>query len=307
MSTEVAPQQQQAVKKFAEGTVDSILKRVNDFQSAGELVLPPNYIPENAVRSAWLVLQQTVDMNKKPALDVCTMESIANAFLEMVTQGLSVVKKQCYFVVYGNKLELEESYIGKIAIAKRSANVKEVNAVTVYKKDVFEYAVDHTTGRKHVNKHQQSLENVVPEEIVGAYAIVTYNDDTTDSEIMSLSQIHKAWAQGGSKGQSPAHKNFPDQMCEKTVIGRALKIESGSSDDSALITNDVQAANVHNIIDQKANRKELVFEEAQVVVDKALDPGEPAKSAIKPNENFDAAQQTPSINGGAAPSQRAPF
>jgi len=307
MSTEVAPQQQQAVKKFAEGTVDSILKRVSDFQSAGELVLPPNYIPENAVRSAWLVLQQTVDLNKKPALEVCTMESIANAFLEMVTQGLSVVKKQCYFVVYGNKLELEESYIGKIAIAKRNANVKEVNAVTVYKQDDFHYSIDHTTGRKQIVKHEQSLGNVNPDEIVGAYAIVNYNDGTSDSEIMSLGQIHKAWAQGGSKGNSPAHKNFPDQMCEKTVIGRALKIESGSSDDSSLLVTDPEAANVHNIIDQKANKKELVFEEAQVVIDKK-EP-EPLKSAIQPNSNFDNAQQTPDISGGpaAAPKSRAPF
>lgn len=307
MSTEVAPQQQQAVKKFAEGTVDSILKRVADFQSAGELVLPPNYIPENAVRSAWLVLQQTVDLNKRPALEVCTMESIANAFLEMVTQGLSVIKKQCYFVVYGNKLELEESYIGKIAIAKRNANVKEVNAVTVYKQDEFVYAVDHTTGRKHIEKHKQSLANVIPEEIVGAYAIVTYNDGTTDSEIMSLNQIHKAWAQGGSKGTSPAHKNFPDQMCEKTVIGRALKIESGSSDDSSLLVNDPESANVQNIIGEKANKKELTFEDAQVVIEPKINP-EPPKSAIQPNENFDAAQQTPDLSSGTpAPTKRAPF
>ncbi|RZM21724.1 MAG: hypothetical protein EOO88_31790, partial [Pedobacter sp.] len=64
---------------------------------------------------------------------------------------------------------------------------------------------------------------------------VNYVDGTRDCEIMTLPQIHKAWAQGGSKGASPAHKNFPDQMAEKTVINRALKIEVGSTDDSTLV------------------------------------------------------------------------
>jgi recombination protein RecT len=279
------------VKRFEEGTVDSILKRVSDFQSTGDLVLPQNYIAENAVRAAWLVLQETVDLNKKPALEVCTRESIANAFLEMVTKGLSVVKKQCYFVVYGNKLELEDSYIGKITMAKRDANVKEVNPVTVYKKDVFKYSIDHTTGRKKVDQHEQLLANIIPEEIVGAYAIVTYNDGTYDTEIMTMGQIQKAWAQGGSKGGSPAHKNFPDQMAEKTVIGRALKIEVGSSDDSSIIRPDAGEANVNHQIKEKANKKEITFEDAEII--------DEAKPAIKPSEEFEKEAATES-NGQIA-------
>ena len=40
--------------------------------------------------------------------------------------------------------------------------------------------------------------------------------------------------QGATKGGSPAHKNFGDEMAKKTVIGRACKILIGMSDDSAL-------------------------------------------------------------------------
>ncbi|WP_231464767.1 recombinase RecT [Pedobacter sp. Leaf132] len=280
MSTE-NQQQQTAAKlpaKFQEGTVDSILKRVSDFQSTGELVLPTNYVPENAVRAAWLMLQETVDRNDKPALEVCTKESIANAFLEMVTKGLSVVKKQCYFVVYGNKLSLEDSYIGKIAIAKREAGVKEVNAVTIYEGDVFEYENDVETGRKKIISHKQSLKNINPDKIVGAYAIVCYVDGTRDCEIMTLPQIQKAWAQGGAKGNSPAHKNFPDQMAEKTVINRALKIDVGSTDDSTLVKDRVYE-NVSHEIRNQANTKEIDFEDATVVDDKqteALQEKEPS-------------------------------
>lgn len=256
--------------KFTEATVNSVLTRIAEIQATGEIVLPADYVPENAVRAAWLILQGVVDRSGNPALEVCTKESIANSFLEMVTSGLSISKKQGYFVVYGNKLQFDQSYIGDIAIAKRVANVKEVNAVTVYKEDIFEYQVDFSTGRKKVTKHEQKLENIDLSKIVGAYAIVTYNDGSSDSEIMTFDQIKTSWSMGGSKGNSKAHTNFPDQMCEKTVIARSLKIETSSSSDKGLLT-DKPALDVQHEIKNKANKQSLDFQndniEDAVVVD----------------------------------------
>jgi recombination protein RecT len=59
-------------------------------------------------------------------------------------------------------------------------------------------------------------------------------DGTKNLEVMNMAQIRKAWDQGATKGNSPAHKNFPDQMCKKTVTNRAVKLLISSSDDSAL-------------------------------------------------------------------------
>lgn len=266
--TPAANTQNSAVKKFTQATLDNVLSRISSIQATGELVLPANYIPENAVRAAWLILQDTVDRNNRPALEVCSPHSIANAFMDMVTSGLSVAKNQGYFVVYGDKLQFDQSYIGDIAVAKRVANVKEVNAVTVYKDDVFEYEVDASTGRKKVIKHDQKLTNIDMNKIVGAYAIVSYNDGSTDTEIMTLGQIQTSWGMGGSKGNSPAHKNFPDQMAEKTVISRALKIETGSSDDSSVVGNregDKVKSDVKQEMKERANTKSVVFEDAEIV------------------------------------------
>ena len=52
--------------------VDVVGKKVQEFVSRGELHLPPNYSVENAMKSAWLVLQNTVDKDKRPVLQVCT-------------------------------------------------------------------------------------------------------------------------------------------------------------------------------------------------------------------------------------------
>lgn len=265
-STAVA---EKKTNKFTEATVNSVLSRIAEIQATGEIVLPSDYVPENAVRSAWLILQGVTDRNGKLALDVCSKESIANAFLDMVTSGLSVSKKQGYFVVYGDKLQFDQSYIGDIAIAKRVAGVKEVNAVTVYADDIFEYEVDFSTGRKKVIKHDQKLQNIKLDKIVGAYAVVSYNDGSTDTEIMTIDQIKTSWEMGGAKGNSKAHNNFKDQMCEKTVISRALKIDVGSSSDATL-AKDKTAIDVEHEVKTEANKESLDFsnvEEAEVVAE----------------------------------------
>ncbi len=273
--------QSENVKQFNETTVDGVLNRITSFITVGELKLPASYSVENAVRSAWLVLQEIKDRNGKPALEVCTRESIANAFLEMVIKGLSVVKKQGYFIPYGNKLQFDESYMGTIAIAKRDAGVTEVNANVVYKGDEFEYGVDTQTGRKKIINHVQKIENINAANLIGAYAIINFQDSTSDVEIMSMDQVRQSWKQGATKGGSPAHTNFPDQMAMKTVIGRALKIRIGSSDDSELMKDNPAEADVKQEINQNANKKTLAapapkkqFEEAKVIQITAPEPAQ---------------------------------
>lgn len=265
-NTPAVTNQPNGVKKFEEGTVDLVLERISAFQTNGDLKLPANYSPENAIRSAWLILQDVKDMNKQPALTVCTKESIANALLDMVLQGLSPVKKQCYFVVYGNKLTLQKSYIGNIAVGKRVANIKEVKAVPVYEGDVFKYEINIESGRKRVTEHIQDFKNIDPDKCAGAYAIVTENDGKTWTEVMTIKQIKKAWEMGNAKGNSPAHKNFADEMACKTVVNRALKIAIGSSDDGDLFLEDEQlddivTAGVKHQIAENANKKELSLED----------------------------------------------
>lgn len=117
---------------------DNVLNKVNMFAKTGALKLPENYSAANALKFAWLMLSQTVDKDKRPVLQTCSKESVANAFLEMCIQGLNPMKKQCYFIAYGGKLEMQRSYQGSIAVAKRVGNVKSVHANVIYEGDVFE-------------------------------------------------------------------------------------------------------------------------------------------------------------------------
>ncbi len=261
--------------------VDAVLTKIEAMTQAG-LRIPNDYHPENSLRAAWLILQDTVDRNQKPVLQVCTKESIANAMLKMVLKGLNPHKNQCAFVAMGDKLTLMEEYQGKIAQAMR-VGLKSIHAKCIYENDVFEFTNDAETGLTNIVKHESSLANMNGGKIIGAYAIIKMQDDTRNTEIMTIGQIQAAWNMGASKGQSPAHKGFPDQMCQKTVMTRALKVLINSSDDGDLAENDEQEYNApaSNVkakvaieIKENANKEKVSFEEATVVTE------EPAATKI---------------------------
>ena len=252
----------QLVKK---DIIDNVLARVDKLQEIGELRIPKDYSPENALRSAALILQETKDANKKPVLDVCTKESIANSLLNMVVQGLSPMKKQGDFIAYGNKLIWQREYHGNKALAKRYGKVKEITHNVVYEKDTFDYTID-LKGRKQIMKHEQKVTNIDMTKIVAAYAIATFEDGSTMAEIMTMGQIKQSWMKGATKGQSPAHREFPDKMAEKTVANRLCTAIINASDDAGVFVRSYE-----DDIEKKPNpvptppeqRKDMDFEDVE--------------------------------------------
>lgn len=211
--------------------VDSVQKRIAEMQNSGSIELPNNYSVGNALKSAYLILQETQTSGKKPVLQACTQESIANSLLDMATQGLNPSKEQCYFIAYGNKLTMSRSYLGTIALTKRIKGVKDVKGYAVYKDDKFELGFDILTGKQKILEFCPGL-NRDSKNLIGAFALILGDNEILHTEYMDINQIHNAWNQGSMKGNSGAHKNFPDQMAIKTVINRACKYYVSTSDDS---------------------------------------------------------------------------
>jgi len=295
------PQQSQAVATIQKTIADSVLIRVQQFTANKDIRLPADYSPENALKSAWLVLLETKDKTGRPVLSVCTRESIANALLNMVLQGLNPVKKQCDFIAYGDKLTLQREYHGTIALARRYGAVREAVGNVVYEGDEFEYSIDEK-GYKKIVKHVQALENIDVNNIKGAYATLLFEDGKREPyiEIMTIAQIRQAWMQGATKGVSPAHKNFPDQMAVKTVISRACKLFISSSDDSSLF--DDEGDNFITASKEKiaagANKEEIIMD---IPSEEVKEPEkEPKKKAAKEPE---MAEVTSSLFDGGTPQQ----
>lgn len=222
-------QNNKALKEMQDTTVNAVMKQVEELQQTGGLVLPKDYNVGNALKSAWIYLQTIETRTKQKAIDVCTKLSICNCLLEMVIRGQHP-KKHCYFIACGNSLEYWERYTGKLLRAKRDTNIQEVVAQVVYEGDNFVYGVDKN-GYYQLIKHETAIENINPDKIKAAYAVVIFKDGSKHLEIMTIDQIRKSWQQGAARGTSGAHQNFTDQMCKKTVIARACKIELDSATD----------------------------------------------------------------------------
>lgn len=224
---EAQPQKMEPQDQLAKNVSDTVLKRINELVEAGQIKMPTGYNPGNALKAAWLILQTVEDKNKNPALQVCTKTSIVNSLFDMCIQGLSPAKKQCYFIVRGDLLTLSRSYFGTVAVLKRLKGVEDVFAQVVYRGDVFEYVIDG--GNIIVTKHEQKLENIDMNNIVGAYCTIV-KDSKQRSEVMTMAQIKQSWTHRSNNGG--VQNEFPDQMAKRTVINRGAKMYVNTSDDA---------------------------------------------------------------------------
>ena len=270
-----------ALQNMKANTIDVVEKKIAEFKENGELHFPDNYSPQNALKSAWLTLQETQDRNKRPVLEACTKESIANALLYTVVQGLSPAKNQVYYIAFGNQLKALRSYMGTMAVTKRLKNVIDITAQVIYEGDEFEYAIKD--GTKVVTKHAQMLLNIDIKKIVGAYCILTYqraDGQKQYTEVMTMDQIRKAWERGEMKGNSPAHRDHPEEMAKKTVIGRTCKLFVNTSDDSDLLieafnkTSYVEDGDIEEEIEANANSEVIEMGTDEYI---SKDEAEPAK------------------------------
>lgn len=265
MNNQVA-QQQKPTK-----LTDLVLDRVKQMQDTQDLSLPKNYNASNALNAAFLELQKVQDRNHRPALEVCSHDSIVKSLLDMTLQGLSPAKDQCYFIVYGNELQMQRSYFGTVAAVKRLDGVKKVRAEVVHEKDDFEIGANEDMELV-VKRFVPKFENQ-DNQIVGAFAMIK-TDEGTDFTVMTKKEIDQSWAQTRQKNNK-VQQNFSQQMAKRTVLNRAAKMFINTSDDSDLLTGaindttsneyDDERRDVTPVEDEKQSTDELLegFQKSQ--------------------------------------------
>lgn len=265
MTNQVA-QQQKPTK-----LTDLVLDRVKQMQDTQDLSLPKNYNASNALNAAFLELQKVQDRNHRPALEVCSHDSIVKSLLDMTLQGLSPAKDQCYFIVYGKELQMQRSYFGTVAAVKRLDGVKKVRAEVVHEKDDFEIGANEDMELV-VKRFVPKFENQ-DNQIIGAFAMIKTDEDT-DFTVMTKKEIDQSWAQTRQKNNK-VQQNFSQEMAKRTVLNRAAKMFINTSDDSDLLTGaindttsneyDDERRDVTPVEDEKQSTDELLegFQKSQ--------------------------------------------
>jgi len=243
-----------AIALVKKEVVDVVEKKIWEFQANNELDIPSGYSPSNAMKSAWLILQEVKDRNGKLAIEVCTKASMANALLNMVVQGLNPAKKQCYFIVYGDQLVMQRSYFGAMHVAKTvCTDIEDIYYDVVYSDDVFEY--EKSRGRTIITKHSQKLGNISANKLVAAYCTILYKDGTENSTIMTLEECKQSWKKSkmgavnanGEINEKSTHGQFTADMMMRTVVNKACKPIINSSSDSSIMIARKLDSTVHQI------------------------------------------------------------
>lgn len=253
--------------KMQKGITEAVGKRIKTLEDEG-LALPEQYSAKNALSSAFFTLQKVYGIEK------ATQESIANALLDMVTQGLSPAKTQCYFIVYGNELQMQRSYFGTVAALKRLSNVDKVKAEVIHEGDVFEIGSNEDM-EMIVTKFEPKFENM-NKPIIGAFAMIKLASGEINYTVMTKEEIDKSWQQSRNKNNK-VQQNFGQEMAKRTVLNRAAKMFINTSDDSDLLTGAINNTTENEF--EREEPKEIQAQEKQAneLINKALNKPEETK------------------------------
>lgn len=241
-------------KKTTSNVGALVLNRVDEMCKVG-FTMPKDYNYVNAVKATMLKLQDVKDKNGKPALEVCTPSSIQSALFSMVVKGLDVSKNQAYLVCYGQQLQLQESYFGKVLQVKRIFPEWEPRPNIVHEGDTFKYTVNPETGRRELVEHTQSLENL-DKPILGGYIYLPCADGGKDLYIMTIKQIIAAWNKSRSGGATA--KQFPEKMAMKTLVNSGCTMVINSTPSQSTVADNSDDPNAPETEPEYADAEEIV-------------------------------------------------
>lgn len=222
MANEIMEIEKQASLIASEAT-DWLLKDIDK----GKISCPAGYDLGSEIATAMLKIAQTVDRNQKPALTVCTKASVILAMRDMAIQGLSMVRNQCYPIVYGNKLQIQRSYFGTLVVFERMFPDFKVTANCLYEGDKYSYMIDEFGDFPYITNVESSLENR-NKPIVAVYGSIVSKSkrERVFGCVMTKAEIDKSWSKARTKN---VQQDFPQEMAKRTLINRMCKLYVNSS------------------------------------------------------------------------------
>ena len=196
------------VEKKPKTIFDIIQAGAKQFATA----LPKHINTDRFVRIAITTIRQN------PKLAQCSQESLLGALMVSAQLGLEPgTLGQCYLIPYGRECQFQIGYKGMIELLRRSGQLKDIYAYSVYENDDFEI----TYGLDRNLIHKPNLAN--KGNFLGCYCVAILKDDTRAFEYMTKEEI-EAHAKKFSKtfGNGPWKTDF-EAMSHKTVVKKMLK------------------------------------------------------------------------------------
>lgn len=225
--------------------------------------LPKDFNKERFVQNTLALIHDNPDLTKYK------QNEIMSGLIKGATLGLDFFNKEAYLVPYGSKLNYQTDYRGAKKLAKKYSirPIKDIYAKLVRGGDDFEESI--VGGEQSFTFKPKPFNN---EKIIGAFAVVLYEDGGMGYETMSLEDLENT-RKSSVASNSPAWKNFTGEMYKKTVLHRLCKhIELDFENPTQRTTfmsgmeieTDTQAC-VESEIAENANSEDFIVADAKVV------------------------------------------
>lgn len=191
-------------------------KTIFDIIQAGSkqfaTALPKHINSDRFVRIAITTIRQN------PKLAQCNQESLLGALMVSAQLGLEPgVLGQCYLIPYGRECQFQIGYKGMIELLRRSGQLKDIYAYSVYENDEFEM----TYGLDRDLKHKPNLQN--KGNFIGCYCVAVLKDDARAFEYMTKEEIEAHGKKFSKTYGNGSWKTDFEAMAHKTVVKKMLK------------------------------------------------------------------------------------
>ena len=183
-------------------------------------MLPSHINVERFLKSALLAVA------RDPKLQQCSPLSLFTAVVNAAELGLDFTpsKGAAYIVKFGDKATFMPGYRGFIDLAKRTGDVKKIEAVIVRENDRFEiqYGLNPDIDHKPPKKGERG-------QLIGVYAVATFKDGEKQFDYMTREEIDAIRKRSKASGSGPWVTDY-EEMARKTVVRRLFKYLPSSSD-----------------------------------------------------------------------------
>lgn len=177
--------------------------------------LPNNFNKARFVQNCMTVLQ-----DGKSDFANCNPQSVVRTLLKGAFMGLDFYNAECYAIPYKGEVSFQTDYKGEKKLVKKYSirKIKDLYAKLVREGDDFtEKIVD---GQQSIDFAPKTFNNG---RIIGAFAVVLYEDGGMDYETMSVEEINETRDNFSKAKTGSAWTNSYGEMCKKTVLRRLCK------------------------------------------------------------------------------------
>lgn len=229
-------------------------------------------------------------INKVPHLAECTPESLLSCFMRCSALGLEPSDVdglgRAYIIpFYNTSRQVFEAtfivgYAGIIDLARRSGEIKDINARAVYEGEEFSYEFGLHEDIRHRPPMGQSVLKT-PDKLTHVYLVCNFANGGQFIDVMTKDEIEAVRKRSKSAGKGPWVTDY-EKMAEKTIIRRSknylpLSVEA----------KDALAA------DETSGGYEYIFR-PQIVEAEAMEvPKEEPKEAPKERKTKEQPKETP--------------